>query len=76
MRRDKHGSFKHILFNRKIIFFSPTLIRKDIQDFLPETTLLCRKWSLVVEELKKTYPTKIEVGVFPSGPLQIDKHVF
>ena len=74
VRRDKHGSFKHILADRKFIFFSPTLIPRDLHDFLPKTALLFRKWSHVIEELKKTYPTKIDVGVFPCGPLQIDKH--
>jgi nickel-dependent lactate racemase len=74
IRRDKHGFFKHILTGRKIIFFSPTLMPRDLHDFLPNTALLYRKWSFVIQELKKAYPQKIDVGVFPCGPLQIDKY--
>jgi|TARA_B100001971_G_scaffold88241_1_gene81525 nickel-dependent lactate racemase len=75
IRRDKHGSFKHIFTDRNIIFFSPTLIPRDIHDFLPKTTILYRKWSLLIEELKNRYPQKIDVGVFPCGPLQINNQV-
>jgi len=70
--RDKHGSFKEIFSDRKIIFFSPTLISRDIHDFFPKSVLLFRNWNQVIEELKKTYTSKIDVGVFPCGPIQID----
>lgn len=75
VRRDKHGSFKDIIANRKIIFFSPTLIPRDIHDFFPETTLLFRRWPQVIEELKNTHSKHAEVGVFPSSPLQIDRSI-
>lgn len=73
--RNKHGSFKDILSDRKIIFFSPTLISRDIHDFFPNSVLHFRNWNQVIQELNKTYTTKIDVGVFPCGPLQIDKNI-
>lgn len=73
--RNKHGSFKDILSDRKIIFFAPTLISRDIHDFLPKSVLHFKKWSQVIEELNKTYTSTIDVGVFPCGPLQIDMNV-
>lgn len=73
--RNKHGSFKDILSNRKIIIFSPTLLSRDIHDFLPKSVLHFKKWSQVIEELNKTYKSTIEVGVFPCSPLQIDMNV-
>ncbi len=76
VRRDKHGSFKEIIIGRRIIFFSPNLIPRDIHDFLPETTLLCRQWREVEEELKRTVRRDASAGVFPCGPLQIDRSVF
>ncbi|MBI2938462.1 MAG: nickel-dependent lactate racemase [Thaumarchaeota archaeon] len=76
VRRDKHGSFKDIINGRSIIFFSPNLIPRDIHDFLPETTLLCRRWKEVEEELKRTVQQDASVGVFPCGPLQIDRSIF
>jgi nickel-dependent lactate racemase len=75
VRRDRHGSFKDILEGRRIIFFSPTLIPRDIHDFLPETTLLCRRWSEVEKELERTVRQDASAGVFPCGPLQIDRSV-
>ncbi|MFQ6134318.1 MAG: nickel-dependent lactate racemase [Nitrososphaerales archaeon] len=75
VRRDRHGSFKDIIADRNIIFFSPTLIPRDIHDFFPETTLLFRRWPQVIEELKKIHGQHIEVGVFPCSPLQIDRSV-
>ncbi|MCL4436449.1 MAG: nickel-dependent lactate racemase [Thaumarchaeota archaeon] len=75
VRRDKHGSFKDIINGRRIIFFSPNLIPRDIHDFLPETTLLCRQWREVEEELKRTARQDASAGVFPCGPLQIDRNI-
>jgi nickel-dependent lactate racemase len=75
VRRDKHGTFKDILSKRKIIYFSPNLIPRDLHDFLPKTTLLFTKWNQVVEELKKTHSRKCKTGVFPCSPLQIDNNI-
>ncbi|MCL5319217.1 MAG: lactate racemase domain-containing protein, partial [Thaumarchaeota archaeon] len=74
VKRDKHGSFKDIINGRRIIFFSPNLIPRDIHDFLPETTLLCRQWKEVKEELERTVQWDASAGVFPCGPLQIDRN--
>lgn len=75
MRRDQHGSFKDKLKDRLIIFFSPNLVPRDIYDFLPENSLLFRKWSDVIIELKRSNSEKVDVGVFPCAPLQIDEYV-
>ncbi len=75
VRRDMHGSFKDVLAGRRIIFFSPNLIPRDIQDFLPETTRLFRRWPQVVNELKKHHGGRLNIGVFPCSPLQIDRSI-
>jgi nickel-dependent lactate racemase len=75
VRRDRHGSFKEKLKGRHIIFFSPNLIPRDIHDFLPESSSLCRSWSEVIMELTTRYSKKADVAVFPCAPLQIDKSI-
>ena len=74
IRRDQHGSFKDIFANRKIIFFSPNVISRDLADFLPNAKLI-RRWPKVIEELRKTYPSDLSIGIFPCSPLQIDKSI-
>ena len=74
VRRDQHGSFKDIFANRKIVFFSPNIIPRDLADFLPDAKLI-RSWPKVIEELRNNHPFDLSIGVFPCSPLQIDKSI-
>lgn len=73
IQRDKHGSFKDILKERKLIFFSPNLIYSDIADHYPPDVLLFNTWEGTLNELRKTFPEKSKVSIFPCGPLQMEK---
>lgn len=64
---------EHLFGKREIYVFSPYIGQIDLeQTFFPQARLF-KKWSVLMETLKKKYTNSCHVAVFPCGPLQIGK---
>ncbi len=73
IRRDKHGTFKGLLEGRRLLFFTPTINQRVIDDHYPKGVLAFQKWEALVEELKKHHPAGTRACVFPCASLQLDE---
>lgn len=73
--RNEHGTFKDILINRELIFFSPNINMGIIKDYYKKNAILCRKWEEVIAILREKYINSAKVAVFPCGTLMMDKAV-
>jgi nickel-dependent lactate racemase len=72
VRRDKHGSFKELLDGRKLIFFSPNLNWRDVEDHYPESVALFNEWGDLIKELERSYGVGAKVTIYPCAPLQLE----
>jgi len=73
IRRDKHGTFKGPLQGRRLLFFTPTVNQRVVDDHYPKGVLAFQKWDDLVEELKKHHRAGTRACVFPCSSLQIDE---
>ena len=73
--RDEHGTFRDILADRELIFFSPNLHSGVIRDYYRKDVGLAATWDEVVRRLRVKHGGTARVVVFPCGALQMDRAV-
>jgi nickel-dependent lactate racemase len=56
---------------RQVIVYSPNLARRHIRHQLPEGSLVCQRWSEVINSIKRTVAGRPRVAVFPTASFQL-----
>ncbi len=70
---EENVTYKEIIKNRRIVIFSPNISSFDIQEIYPQDTLLMKNWTEVIRKLKRDYPDRPRVAVFPCASIQLPK---
>lgn len=73
--RDEHGTFKEILEDRELIFFSPNLNYGIIKDYYRKKASLCKSWEEVLKLLQEKHRDDASASIYPCGTLQMDRSV-
>jgi len=68
---DKNTHINRVVEKRDLFVLSPNLRQKDVDDFFPIGTRLCKNWNKVNNYLENKHLKKAKVGIFPYGSLQI-----
>jgi len=69
----ENSLYRRIIKNKRIIIFSPNINLFDIEEYWPKGTLLIRKWTDVIEELRREHRDRARVVVFPCASIQLPK---
>lgn len=73
MSLEENAIYRRIIKNKRIIIFSPNINLFDIEEYWPKGTLLIRKWTDVIEELRREHRDRARVAVFPCASIQLPK---
>jgi len=71
-RRDRHGSFKHILGGRNLLFLAPGVSPVTVRQYYQPEARHFADWPSLRTALEELHPRGAHVTVFPSSALQLD----
>jgi nickel-dependent lactate racemase len=71
--RDEHGTFKDMLHDRTLVFFSPNITRAMLRDYYAREVLLYDDWSALIAKLRELHPGAPRVAAFPSSAAMMDR---
>ncbi len=75
MRLSRKPAKKGMLRGRDFILFSPQVNMEEFQSLYWDGYRFIDNWQQVISILKKRYPEKCHVGIFPCAPLQLVEEI-